>query len=85
MAARAPASAARAVSRETASSRTASPGRICARRSRSALMTVPIARLFGGSWKQGVITGLAMGVVLYLVFDRLLDVVLPAGLLKGLL
>lgn len=51
----------------------------------TALMTVPIARLFGGSWKQGVITGLAMGVVLYLVFDRLLDVVLPAGLLKGLL
>lgn len=50
----------------------------------TALMTVPVARLFGGSWKQGVITGLVMGVVLYLVFDRLLDVVLPAGLLKGL-
>jgi len=51
----------------------------------TALMTMPVARLFGASWKQGVVTGLAMGVVLYLLFDRLLDVVLPAGLLKGLL
>jgi putative tricarboxylic transport membrane protein len=51
----------------------------------TALMTVPIARLFGGSWKQGAVTGVAMGFILFLVFDRLLGVVLPAGLLKGLL
>ena len=50
----------------------------------TALMTVPIARLFGGTWKQGLLTGVLMGVVFYFVFDRLLDVVLPAGLLKGL-
>lgn len=50
----------------------------------TALMSIPIGRIFGGTWKQSVLTGLGMGVVLYLLFDKLLDVVLPEGLLKPL-
>ncbi|ASC90865.1 hypothetical protein CDA61_12015, partial [Alcaligenes faecalis] len=38
-------------------------------------------RLFGGSWKQALIGGLAMGVGLFLLFDLGLDVVLPYGIL----
>jgi len=48
----------------------------------TALMALPVGRVFGGSWRQCVITGLCMGVALFIVFDRLLDVVLPAGMLK---
>ena len=50
----------------------------------TALMSIPVGRLFGGTWKQSVLTGVGMGVVLFLLFDKLLDVVLPAGLLKPL-
>ncbi len=46
----------------------------------TALMTVPIARFFGGSWKQSVIGGVVMAVVLFVLFDKLLDVALPTGL-----
>ncbi|MEZ5740870.1 MAG: hypothetical protein R3E68_16370 [Burkholderiaceae bacterium] len=42
-------------------------------------------RLFGATWTQAVLTGLALGVGLFLLFDRLLDVVLPLGLLRGVL
>lgn len=48
------------------------------------LMSIPVGRLFGGTWKQSVLTGVGMGFVLYLMFDKLLDVVLPAGVLKPL-
>ena len=34
--------------------------------------------------KQSVLTGVGMGLVLFVMFDTLLDVVLPAGLLKPL-
>jgi putative tricarboxylic transport membrane protein len=50
----------------------------------TALMSIPVGRIFGGSWKQSVLTGLGMGVVLFVLFDTLLDVVLPAGVLKPL-
>ena len=45
----------------------------------TALMTVAVGRLFGGSWKACAASGLLMGVGLYFFFDRLLDVVLPLG------
>jgi putative tricarboxylic transport membrane protein len=50
----------------------------------TALMSIPVGRIFGGSWKQSVLTGIGMGVVLFVLFDTLLDVVLPAGVLKPL-
>lgn len=51
----------------------------------TALMTVPVSRFFGGSWKQGIVGGLGLGVGLFFFFDRLLDVALPTGLwLNGL-
>lgn len=47
----------------------------------TALLTIGIGRLFGGGWKRCVIGGVAMGIALYVLFDRLLDVVLPIGTL----
>ena len=51
----------------------------------TALMAVPVGMAFCGSWKQSLIGGAALGGVLYLLFDKLLDVVLPAGSLASLL
>lgn len=51
----------------------------------TALMAVPVGMAFGGSWKQGLATGTGMGVVLFFLFDKLLDVVLPTGLLSAVL
>ncbi|MDQ2778893.1 MAG: tripartite tricarboxylate transporter TctB family protein [Pseudomonadota bacterium] len=48
----------------------------------TALMAVPVGMAFGGTWKQSLIGGVALGVVLYLLFDKLLDVVLPTGILS---
>jgi putative tricarboxylic transport membrane protein len=48
----------------------------------TAVMAVPVGMAFGGSWKQSLAGGVVMGVVLYLLFDKLLDVVLPTGLLS---
>ena len=46
----------------------------------TALMTVPVARFFGGTWKQGIVGGIGLGVGMFFFFDRLLDVALPTGL-----
>ena len=43
------------------------------------LVTVAIGRLFGGSWRQVALAGLALGVSLFLLFDKALDVTLPLG------
>ena len=51
----------------------------------TALMAVPVGMAFGGSWKQALAGGTALGLVLYLLFDKALDVVLPAGPLATLL
>ncbi|GAA6142715.1 tripartite tricarboxylate transporter TctB family protein [Hydrogenophaga sp. 5NK40-0174] len=51
----------------------------------TAMMALPVGMAFGGSWKQSLIGGAALGGVLYLLFDKLLDVVLPAGPLATLL
>ena len=47
----------------------------------TALMALPVGRIFGGNWKQCALTGIGMGLVLYVLFDKLLDVVLPKGVL----
>ena len=44
-------------------------------------MALPVGMAFGGSWKQSLVGGVVMGLVFYLLFDKLLDVVLPTGLL----
>jgi putative tricarboxylic transport membrane protein len=50
------------------------------------LMCLPVARLFGGNWRQAAIAAVGLGAGLFILFDRVLDVVLPTGLwLKPLL
>ncbi|MCO7504744.1 MULTISPECIES: tripartite tricarboxylate transporter TctB family protein [unclassified Pseudomonas] len=50
----------------------------------SALIGIPMARLYGGRWlPSAVIVGL-MSIALYLLFDRAMDVPLPLGLLDVL-
>lgn len=51
----------------------------------TALMAVPVGMAFGGSWKQSLSGGAALGLVLYLLFDKLFDVVLPTGPLSVIL
>ena len=48
----------------------------------TALMAVPIGMAFGGHWLKSLIGGIVLGVLFYLLFDKLLDVVLPSGLLS---
>jgi putative tricarboxylic transport membrane protein len=43
------------------------------------LMVVAVSRLFGASWQTGLVSGLAIGVAGYFLFDHLLDVSLPLG------
>lgn len=45
----------------------------------TALMTIPLARFFGATWKQAFGGGVGLALSLYILFDRLLDVVLPTG------
>lgn len=51
----------------------------------TALMAIPVGRVFGGNWRQSAVYGLLLGVVLFIMFDMLLDVVLPLGWVKPLL
>ncbi|HKI74932.1 MAG TPA: tripartite tricarboxylate transporter TctB family protein, partial [Pseudomonadales bacterium] len=48
------------------------------------LMVIALSRLFGASLKAGLISGVLVGVLGYIVFDRLLEVSLPLGRLWGL-
>jgi putative tricarboxylic transport membrane protein len=50
----------------------------------TALMTVPVGMFFGGSWRQTLVGGVALGLVLFILFDKVLDVVLPVGPLAAL-
>lgn len=50
----------------------------------TAIVTILIGRLFGGSWGKMILGGLIMGVLFFLLFDRALDVVLPLGPLEFL-
>ena len=51
----------------------------------TALMAMPVGLAFGGSWKQSLAGGVGLGLVLFFMFDKLLDVVLPTGLLAMIL
>lgn len=45
----------------------------------TALMVLAVSRLFGGSWRVGLITGVLLGGCGYWFFDTLLQVSLPLG------
>lgn len=44
-------------------------------------MCLGVGRLFGGSWKQCAIGGVSTGILFFLLFDKVFDVVLPKGAL----
>ncbi len=50
----------------------------------SILIGVPMARLYGGRWLHSVIIVGGMSILLYVLFDRVMDVPLPLGLLDVL-
>ncbi|AOE64425.1 tripartite tricarboxylate transporter TctB family protein [Pseudomonas corrugata] len=50
----------------------------------SILIGVPMARLYGGRWVPSVVIISLMAIGLYLLFDKLMDVPLPLGLLDVL-
>lgn len=49
------------------------------------LISTLVGRLFGGTWAKAGGGSLVMSIVLFFLFDRGLDVVLPTGLLGGFL
>lgn len=49
------------------------------------LMAMPVSKAFGGTLKGGLIGGLVMGFGFYFLFDKVLDVILPTGVLSFLL
>lgn len=51
----------------------------------TSLMTVFVGRLFGGSWIKCAIGGVVMSLFFFVLFDKVLDVVLPGGLLETLI
>lgn len=50
----------------------------------SVLFGIAMARLYDGSWRTSLITGTAIAIGLYLLFDKVLDVPLPLGILSAL-
>ena len=46
------------------------------------LMVTFVCRLYGGSWRAGLLTGLAIGILGFLFFDSVLQVTLPLGLFR---
>jgi len=48
------------------------------------LIGIPMARLYGGRWLQSTLVVVGMSVLLYWLFDRIMDVPLPLGLLSVL-
>lgn len=51
----------------------------------TAAMTILVGRLFGGTWLKTAIGGVVMSALFFVLFDRVLDVVLPLGILEGFL
>lgn len=49
------------------------------------VMALPVGMAFGGSWKQSLAGGAGLGLALFLLFDKVLDVVLPTGVLSFIL
>ncbi|MER2297548.1 MULTISPECIES: tripartite tricarboxylate transporter TctB family protein [Pseudomonas] len=48
------------------------------------LVGIPMARLYGGRWLHSTLVVVGMSVFLYWLFDRVMDVPLPLGLLSVL-
>ncbi|SDT15412.1 putative tricarboxylic transport membrane protein [Halopseudomonas xinjiangensis] len=48
------------------------------------LFALGMARLFGGRWPQSLVLAVVLGVGLYFLFDNVLDVPLPLGVLAQL-
>jgi len=51
----------------------------------TAILMVPIAMIFGAKWWQGAVTWMLLALSSFLLFDRVLDVVLPVGPLGGII
>jgi putative tricarboxylic transport membrane protein len=51
----------------------------------TALMAVPVGMAFGGNWWKSLLGGIGLGLGFFLLFDKMLDVVLPSGLLAFVL
>lgn len=51
----------------------------------TAAMAVPVGMAFGGSWHRSAAAGAVLGLLLFLLFDKVLDVVMPTGLLAFVL
>lgn len=51
----------------------------------TALMSVPVGVAFGARWQRALAAGVVLGLATFVVFDKLLDVVLPTGLLQFVL
>jgi len=47
----------------------------------TALMALPLGLAFGGHWRQSLLCGIGLGIGLFVLFDKGLDVVLPTGVL----
>jgi putative tricarboxylic transport membrane protein len=50
----------------------------------SILIGIPMARLYGGRWWPSILVTTLMAIALYVLFDRVMDVPLPLGLLDVL-
>ncbi|GAB4217391.1 MAG: tripartite tricarboxylate transporter TctB family protein [Rhodoferax sp.] len=51
----------------------------------TAVMAVPVGMAFGGTLKATALGGVGLGLGLYLLFDKVFDVVLPTGVLSFIL
>ncbi|MCO5112295.1 MAG: tripartite tricarboxylate transporter TctB family protein [Burkholderiaceae bacterium] len=49
------------------------------------LMALPVGRAFGGTLRASLAGGLGLGLGLFFLFDKLLDVILPTGVLAFVL
>ena len=49
------------------------------------LMALPVGRAFGGTLRASLVGGLGLGLGLFFLFDKLLDVILPTGVLAFVL
>lgn len=49
------------------------------------LMAVPVGMAFGGSWARSLAGGAALGLGFHFLFDKVLDVTMPAGVLSFVL
>ncbi|MGE8361381.1 tripartite tricarboxylate transporter TctB family protein [Pseudomonas sp.] len=50
----------------------------------SLVFGIAMARLYEGTWIASVVSGVVLAIGLYVLFDKVLDVPLPLGILSGL-